>query len=130
MIERVFILKRTDVFRDLPTKVLESLASHLEEVDLQPGDSLFRKGDLGRSLYIVVEGRIRVHDGERTLAALEDGSVLGEISVLSAEERTASATAETETRLLRLDQDVFYEVMALSPALSRGVIQVLLDRLG
>ncbi len=130
MIERVFILKRTDVFRDLPTKVLESLASHLEEVDLHPGDSLFRKGDLGRSLYIVVEGRIRVHDGERTLAALEEGSVLGEISVLSAEERTASATAETETRLLCLDQDVFYEVMALSPALSRGVIQVLLDRLG
>ncbi len=130
MIERVFLLKRADVFRDLPTEVLEGLVPHLEEVDLPPAGSLFEKGDLGSAMYIVVDGRIRVHDGERTLAMLESGAVLGEISVLSSEERTASATADTEARLLRLDQDVLYEAMALSPALSRGFIEVLLDRLG
>lgn len=129
MIERVFILKRTDVFRDLPTKVSESLAPHLEEVGLEQGETLFEKGDLGRSMYLVVNGRIRVHDGDRTLATLEGGAVLGELSVLSAEERMASATAETEARLLRLDQEVLYEVMALSPEVSRAFIEVILDRL-
>jgi len=130
MIERVFILKRADVFRDLPTEVLESLAPHLEEVELPTGRSLFEKGDLGSAMYIVVRGRVRVHDGTRTLATLEDGAVLGELSVLSSEERNASVTAESETRLLRLDQDVLYEAMALSPALGRGFIEVLLDRFG
>jgi len=129
MIERVFILKRTEVFRDLATSVLESLAAHLDDLDLAPGDVLFEKGELGSSMYIVVDGRIRVHDESRTLAVLEEGAVLGEISVLSAEERSASVTAETEARLLRLDQEVLYEVMALSPEVSKGFIQVLLDRL-
>lgn len=129
MIERVFILKRTDVFRDLSTDVLESLAPHLEEVELEEGERLFAKGDLGSAMFIVVDGSMRVHDGERTLATLEEGAVLGEISVLSAEERNASVTADTDARLLRLDQDVLYEVMALTPAVSRGFIEVLLDRL-
>lgn len=129
VIERVFILKRSDVFRELPTRVLESLAAHLQDVELEAGRTLFEKGDLGRAMYIVVEGRILVHDGARTLAILEEGAVLGEISVLSAEERTASVTAETDAHLLRLDQDVLYEVMALSPAVSRGLIEVLLERL-
>ncbi len=129
MIERVFVLKRTDVFRDLPTSVLESLAPHLEEVDLPDGEVLFRKGDLGHALYIVVNGRIRIHDGDATLATMKPGSVLGEISVLSAEERTASASADGDARLLRLDQEVLYEVMALSPEVSRGLIRVLLARM-
>ena len=128
MIERVFILKRTDVFRDLPDAVLESLASHLEEVDLGAGEVLFEAGDLGSSMYLVVEGQIRVHRGNETLAVLEEGAVLGEISVLSAEERTATCSAEGAVRLLRLDQEVLYELMALSPEVSRGFIQVLLER--
>ncbi len=130
MIERVFILKRTEVFRDLPTSVLESLAAHLEEVDLEPAEVLFRKGDLGHAMYIVVDGRLRVHDGETTLAELGRGAVLGEMSVLTSEERSASVTAESEAQLLRLEQEVLYEVMALSPEVSRGLIQVLLERLG
>jgi len=130
MIERVFILKRADVFRDLSDDVLEQLAPHLEDVDLATGRSLFEKGDPGSAMYLVVDGRIRVHDGEREVAVLEAGSVLGEVSVLSSEERGASATALTDARLLRLDQEVLYEAMALSPDLSRGFIEVLLDRLG
>jgi len=130
MIGRMFLLKQTDVFRDLPTSVLQSLAPHLEEVDLEAGESLFQKGDLGHSMYIVVGGRIRVHDEDRTLATLERGAVLGEISVLSSVERNADATAETEAQLLRLDQEVLYELMGLSPEVSRGLIQVLLERLG
>ncbi len=130
MIERVFTLKRADVFRDLPSSILESLAAHLHEVHLEPGETLFEKGDLGHAMYVVAEGRLRVHDGEATLAALERGSVLGEVSVLTSEERMASVTAETPSRLLRLEQEVLYEVMAVSPEISRGLIAVLLRRLG
>jgi CRP-like cAMP-binding protein len=130
MIERVFLLKQTDAFREVPTSILQSLAPHLEEVGLDAGEALFRKGDLGHSMYVVVVGRIRVHDGDRTLATLERGAVLGEVSVLASEERMASVTAETEAQLLRLDQEVLYELMGLSPEVSRGLIRVLLERLG
>ena len=49
--------------------MLGSLASHMEDVQLDPGEILFKKGDLGYSMYVVVEGGIRVHDPALTVTA-------------------------------------------------------------
>lgn len=129
MIERIFILKRTNIFGGLPHDVLGSLAEYMEEVRLEPGESLFKKGDLGRSLFIVVDGLVRVHVDDKTIAELGPDEVLGEVTALTSEVRRESVTAEEETRLLRLDQDVLYELMAGRPAMSRGIIKVLIERL-
>ncbi len=128
MIERLFILKRTKIFGALPDDVLSSLATYLEEVNLDEGDIVFRKGDIGKSLFIVVDGTIRIHDHEKTLATLAPNDVFGEMAVLNSESRSASATAREDCRLLRLDQDLLYEVMAGNAAVSRGIISVLLER--
>ena len=129
MIERIFILKRTEVFGNLPHEILGSLAGHMEEVLLAPGDQLFEKGDLGHAMFVVIEGQIRIHDGSRTLAEMGPDSVFGEITALTSEVRTATATAEGECRLLRLEQDVLYELMSGRPAIARSLIKVLVDRL-
>ncbi len=129
MIERVFILKRTEVFKGLPSDVLAGFAAYLEEVYVAPDETIFEKGDIGKSMYIVMDGLVRIHDGSETLIELGPDQVFGEMTVLTAELRTASATALEETRLLRLDQDVLYEVMAGRPAISRGIIKVLVERL-
>lgn len=129
MIERVFILKRTDLFKGLPSEVLASFANHLDEVYVGEGRSVFLKGDIGKAMYVVVDGRIRIHDGDEEIEVLGPDQVFGEVTVLTAEVRTESATALEESRLLRLDQDVLYEVMAGRPAVSRGMIKVLVERL-
>ncbi len=51
------------------------------------------------------------------------------MTALTSEVRRETVTAEEETRLLRLDQDVLYELMAGRPAMSRGIIKVLVERL-
>jgi CRP/FNR family transcriptional regulator, cyclic AMP receptor protein len=130
MIERIFILKRTEIFGELSHEILGSLAAHLEEVQLEPGETLFQKGDLGHAMYVLVEGHIRVHDGDRTLAELAADSVFGEVTALTSEVRSATATALEECRLLRLDQDVLYELMAGRPSISQALIKVLVERLG
>ncbi len=56
-------------------------------------------------------------------------AVLGEVTALTSEVRNATATAMEECRLLRLDQDVLYELMAGRPSISRGLIKVLLARI-
>ena len=129
MIERVFILKRTDLFKGLPSDVLASFANHLDEICVAEGETIFRKGDIGKAMYVVVDGRIRIHDGDRKIEMLGCDRVFGEVTVLTADVRTESATAVEESRLLRLDQDVLYEVMAGRPAISRWIIKVLVDRL-
>ena len=129
MIERVFILKLTDLFKGLPSDVLASFANHLDEIYVAEGETIFRKGDIGKAMYVVVDGRIRIHDGDREIEMLGCDLVFGEVTVLTADVRTESATAVEESRLLRLDQDVLYEVMAGRPAISRWIIKVLVDRL-
>ncbi len=129
MIERVFILKRTEMFKGLPSDILASFVSHLDEIDVGAGETIFEKGDIGKAMYVVVDGKIRIHDGDRELEVLGCDEVFGEMTVLTAELRNASATAVEESRLLRLDQDVLYEVMAGRPAVSRGIIKVLVERL-
>lgn len=129
MIERVFILKRTELFKGLPSDILASFASHLDEIYVDAGETIFEKGDIGKAMYVVVDGKIRIHDGDREIEVLGCDEVFGEMTVLTAELRSASATAVEESRLLRLDQDVLYEVMAGRPAISRAIIKVLVDRL-
>ena len=129
MIERVFILKRTEIFRDVPDDILASLVVYLEEVHMGPGGTVFKAGDVGKAMYVVVNGQVRLHDGDLDETVLNAYAVFGELSVLTSELRSQTATAVEETDLLRLDQDVFYEVMAGNPDVSKGIIKVLVERL-
>ena len=128
MIERVFILKRTEVFGSLPDDILRSLAFYLQQLHLPEGADVYRKGDIGKSLFIIAEGSIRIHDEESTLATLTQPEVFGTTSVLMSETRITSATVVEEAELLRLDQDVLYELMAGNASLSKGIIKVLVER--
>lgn len=129
LIEKVLILKSVTIFAETPPAVLAEVANLLEEVDLQPGERLFTKGEPGESLYIVVDGQVRVHDGEVTVNHLGPRTIVGEMAVLDAEPRLASVTAVTPTWLLRLNQEALYEVMADRVEIARGIIHVLSSRL-
>ena len=128
-IEKVLILKTVRIFADTPDEILVDVTAILAEVDMPAGTTIFAKGDLGTCMYIIVDGRVRIHDGERTLNELGEGDVFGEMAVLDAAPRVASVTAMEETRLLRLDQEPLYELMADRIEVVRGIIAVLLGRL-
>jgi CRP-like cAMP-binding protein len=74
------------------------------------GESVFRRGDVGAELYVVVDGEIRIHldhaGREVTLARHGPGGVVGEMSVFDDQPRSASAqaTADTTVRVLRRDR--------------------------
>jgi CRP-like cAMP-binding protein len=80
-------------------------------------------------MYIIVSGRVRIHDGERTLNYLGERQEFGEIALLDREPRSASVTTVEDTLLLRLDQEPFYDLMDEHSDFSRGVIRALIDKL-
>ncbi len=88
-------------------------------LNIQPGDSL----------YIIVSGEIIVHDGDYTINTLGEAEVFGKMALLDPEPRMASATAESDALLLRLDQESFYELMDTRSEVARGIIRVLTARL-
>jgi CRP-like cAMP-binding protein len=80
-------------------------------------------------MYIVVSGSVRVFDGATTLSVLGVREIFGELALLDPAPRSASVVAVEETRLFRLDGDVFAQLMAGSLDIVRGVLHVLCDRL-
>ena len=129
LIEKVITLKAVAMFARTPEDVLADVAVLAEEVRFKAGETIFNKGDAGESLYVVVQGEVKVHDGELDLKHLGDRTVFGELAVLDPEPRSASITAISDTHLLRLDREAFLELMAGNMAVVRGVLSVLCDRI-
>ena len=129
LIEKVITLKAVDMFARTPEDVLADVAALAEEVRFNAGENIFNKGEAGESLFVIVKGEVRVHDGDRDLKILRDKSVFGELAVLDPEPRSASISAITDTHLLRLDREAFLELMAGNMEVVRGVLAVLCDRI-
>jgi len=128
-IEKVIILRTISIFSETPEEILAEVASILDESEVKAGETIFEKGEIGRSMYIIVEGKVRVHDEDRTIAELGERDVFGELAALDPEPRLASVTALEDTQLFRLDQDALYELMAEHIEVGRGIIRVLCQRL-
>jgi CRP-like cAMP-binding protein len=129
LIEKVLILHSSEIFRNTPEAELIELAGILEEVYLEAGKKLFSKGDLGNCMYFIYKGKIRIHLGDHTLATLGDNEIVGELSVLDTEARSASATTLEECILLKLEQEPFYEIMMVNAEITKGILKTLCKRL-
>jgi hypothetical protein len=128
-VERVMILKGASMFAGTPDDALAEVAALLHEVDAGAGETLFVKGELGDCLYVIVSGRVRIHDGARTLNDLAEGDAFGEMALLDPEPRLASARVVEQARLLRLNREPFFDLMEAHPEVSIGIIHMLTRRL-
>jgi CRP-like cAMP-binding protein len=124
-IERVVALHRVPMFADIPGRTLAAVAQRAQEVAVATGESVIVEGAMEDHLFAVVQGRLRVHQGDRTVASLGAGSTVGELAALVPEPRSASVTALEPTLLLRIDKAILDELLADRPALASGVIEAL-----
>ena len=129
LIEKVILLKTVAMFEQTPEELVAEVASIVEVVDYPKGHRIFDKGDAGESMYIVVSGEVRVFDGETTLRHLGERELFGELALLDPEPRSASVETTQDTRLFRLDGDLFTQLMAANVDIVRGVLHVLCERL-
>jgi CRP-like cAMP-binding protein len=127
-------LAKSVVFGDLEESELRGLAGIARETVLAPGAVLFDQGEESDGLYIVITGIVRIYltagDGrEATISLLEDGEMIGEISLLDGLPRSAGAAALTETKLIFIPHRPFCELLDASPKLTRQVMIMLCERL-
>ena len=124
-IEKVLILKAVDIFSSVPEAQLVDLATIIESVEFDAGEIIIHKGDLGSSMYIVVDGKVRVFEGETELTTLGERGAFGDLAALDPEPRAASVEAIEDCTLLRLEGESLYELMAASKEVTRGIVRVL-----
>ena len=129
LIEKVLVLKSLNLFKDTPENILADLAPLMKEMEYELGTEIFKEGDTGDCMYIIQQGNIKIHKGNTTLAILKEKEVFGELSLLDADTRSASATADTDCILYKIDQEPFYELMDERPEVAKGFIKILCQRL-
>ena len=128
-VEKVLFLKSIDLFRAMPSEELAQIAEIAEEQAFLAGDPVFAEGEMGDALYLVVEGAVRVHKGDKQLAQLGVRDVVGEMAVLDGEPRSASVTVVKDASLLKIGRDDFRDILDERPEIAMGVIKVLSRRL-
>jgi NTE family protein/lysophospholipid hydrolase len=109
-----------DLFGPLDPAVLQGLQDELEWIRLFAGTPLFKQGDPGDSLYIVVSGRLRVAQanasgGERAINEIGRGECAGEFALLTQEPRSATIYAIRDSNVVRLSQALFDRLIRQHP---------------
>jgi serine phosphatase RsbU (regulator of sigma subunit) len=112
----------------LKDSVLSDLAAKAEMLSVANGKKIITRGEDGSNMYFIISGSARVHHGEVVLANIGTGDVFGEMAVLDAEKRSASVTTQSDTLLLSIERDVFYESLATDPNAFKAVIHGVLQR--
>lgn len=127
-VERVLFLRMVEIFAAIDEDVLVNLAGEMKEREFKAGEPIIAEGELGRTLYVVVDGKVRIHKGDKDIATLGSKGVFGEMAALDPHPRTASVTAVEDTRLLELDHAVLFEELTGNSELARGIIRFLVGR--
>ena len=128
-VEIALHLKSLPLFEELTARQLMNLANEVREEQHAAGTLVFREGEPGDCLYLIVEGQVRVTRGETLLREQGPKSFFGEIAVLEGENRTATITTTTPVRFLRLDRDDLLRLMEELPAIAIGICQTLSRRI-
>ena len=80
-------------------------------------------------MYIIFRGSIRIHKGDQTLVVFNERDFFGELSLLDTETRSASATAEKDCFLLKIDQEPMYDLFEARPEIVHGILKILCRRI-
>jgi len=130
LVERVIFLRKVPLFAALPPHDLQPIAAVAEEYLFPAGEMLAAEGEPGDTMYVIVEGEVRVlgTDGEE-LAVRGPGDFLGEMAVISSRPRTASLLAGSEVRVLELRRPAFEAILRERPETAIAMMRVLCERL-
>lgn len=129
----VDLLGATTLFGALDPDERRSIAQEMREVQYASGQIVFGRGDPGRDIYFVAEGRVRLsvltpEGRELSFAHAEAGQVFGEIAVLDGGVRTADATAVSKVVAQTLSKSALMRLVETRAPVRESVIRFLCNR--
>jgi voltage-gated potassium channel len=100
-------LAKVSLFRSCSQQCILDAAHELKQEFYNAGQSIFRKGEHGSSMFVIGHGRVRIHDGDKAIAELDDGHCFGEMALINDDSRTADVTTITHCDLFVLSKERF-----------------------
>jgi CRP-like cAMP-binding protein len=131
--EEVELLQRIPFFAQIDPAKLKLLAFTSERVGFDPGQILFRQGDMGDAAYIIIEGEAEVlvdtAAGPAVVAKLGKNAFVGEIAILCDVPRTATVRAVGRLTTLRISKELFMRLVTEFPQMAIAIMRELANRL-
>jgi CRP-like cAMP-binding protein len=117
------VLRRCPLFQTLSSAQLGAVAAIAAPRDLPGGAAVFKEGDGGDEMYVVVSGRIRISKmvkgvGEEALSILDAGAYFGEMAMIDDAPRSADALAHTPCSLAVIRRDALEQLMFVDKELA------------
>jgi CRP-like cAMP-binding protein len=129
--ESLSLLRQVPLFKGLTEADYEALQAISTNRDCRSGETLIQEGESAGSLFILAGGHVEIRKANRkgALARLDRGECVGEMSIVSDERPTVSVVCVSDCQLIVLTKADFHALMARNPAVSVGLIRVLVHRL-
>jgi CRP-like cAMP-binding protein len=109
--------------------LIEFFRSETEFFTVPAGELIFRQGAPADSMYVLLDGRAQVSVGDQVVETAESGSLLGELALIDQTTRAANVLAETDCKLLPIDEARFHSLIAQTPEFATHVMKVMAGRL-
>ncbi len=124
-------ISRQSFFSGVPYSALEPLVELCAELHLKPGALLIEPGQRNHHLYLLLDGRLKVHidkAGSEEGFLIEPGECMGEISIVDGQLTTAYVVAEAASRILAIPEDVLWHEFFKIPEIARNFMRLFARR--
>ena len=109
---------------------LDQLFKNAEEVErFASGARIFTEGAPGDEMYVVLDGEVEIRVGDEPIEVVGVGGIIGEMALIDARERSATAVARTDCRLAVVNERRFMFLIQETPFFALHVMRILADRL-
>ena len=98
-------------------------------LQIAPGEFLFKQGDKGEKMFVLLEGEMDILLGDFVLETVKSGALIGEMALIDDSPRCANAVAKTACRLVPIDKQRFHFLIQQHPHFATHVMKELADRL-
>jgi CRP-like cAMP-binding protein len=119
-------LRRVRVYADMDHNQLDSLLAYLEVVKVPRFSKLFNRGDLGDSMYSILDGEMRasivVEGKETNLFVMQAGETFGEIALLAETPRASDVFADEDSTLVKMSATTFRTLTREAAALAAPLL--------
>jgi diguanylate cyclase (GGDEF)-like protein len=126
------LLERNKLFRDIPVESVEPILKDCREIALKSGATLLEAGQKNASLYLVLDGELRVYlngAGLPVHAVLGPGECAGELSLIDGGSSAALVMAALDTRLLEVPHERVWAMVDRSNGIARNLLSILAGRI-
>lgn len=107
----------------------ESGENHATMREFEPGQLIFRAGDPGDYLAVLVRGSVEIRKNDHVLSIVEPGSMFGEMGIIDHQSRVADAYAVSHSRIAEIREGQFKCMLQATPEFALAIMRLLTDRL-